>query len=182
MSTVASLIQQHPTLFQEVIWPWGPIRAKFVLLDAGRAPPPHLIANVNVVPRVGNRDQWVMIQLADGAWEMPGGTRELDEDYVTTARRELLEEAGTRLHTLRVFGAWHCYSLAEKPYRPHLPFPEFYRVVCLGDVELVKSPSNPSDGEHVAAVEGVPLETAIVRFVSSGRHDLAELYHLAACL
>ena len=67
---------KYPHLFQEVVLPWGPTHARFVLLN--RAPPSYLIANVNLVPRVG--DQWIMVRLRDGAWEMLGGTLEPGED------------------------------------------------------------------------------------------------------
>lgn len=142
------------------------------------APPDGLIANVNIVPRAG--PDWVLIRLADGAWEMPGGTLEPGENYKQAIRRELLEEAGARLKGFQVIGAWHCISLADKPYRPHLPYPEYYRVVGVGDVELAGAPVNPPDGEQVVAVECAPLATAVHKFISCGRFDLAELYQLAS--
>jgi 8-oxo-dGTP pyrophosphatase MutT (NUDIX family) len=121
-----------------------------------------------------------MIRLKDGSWEMPGGTLEPDEGYIDTARRELLEEAGARLLSFRLIGAWRCFSLADKPYRPHLPFPEYYRVVGVGEVEVIKLPENPLDGEEVSIVSSVPLETAVAQFMSARRYDFAELYQLAS--
>ena len=76
-------------LFNEVIWPWGPTRARFITLND--APPDGLIANVNIVPRAG--PNWVVTRLADGAWEMPGGTLEPGENYWQAIRRELPDEA-----------------------------------------------------------------------------------------
>jgi 8-oxo-dGTP diphosphatase len=173
-----SLASQYPHLFNEVTWPWGPARASFVLLD--EAPPARLIANVNIVPRIG--DDWIILRLGDGSWELPGGTLEPAETYLDTVRRELREEAGAELISLRLFGAWHCFSLAEKPYRPHLPFPEYYRLVGLGEIELRGEPENPAGAEQVAAVERVSLQTAVARFRSLQRYDLAELYQLAATI
>jgi len=172
------LASQYPHLFNEVIWPWGPARARFVLLV--EPPPGRLIANINIVPRAG--DDWVILRLADGSWEIPGGTLEPGEIYLETARRELREEAGAELISLRVFGGWHCFSLASKPYRPHLPFPEYYRLVGLGEIELAGTPENPAGAEQVTTVERVSLATAVVRFNSLQRYDLAELYQLAASI
>ena len=167
---------KYAHLFQEVVWPWGPARARFVPLD--NAPPSHLIASVNLVPRIG--DKWVMIRLMDGAWELPGGTLEPGEDHMGAARRELLEEVGARLVSFELVGAWECFSMADRPFRPHLPFPEYYRVVGVGNIEIVQPPTNPPGDEDIVLVESVPLATAVERFIAIGRHDLAEIYQLAA--
>ena len=141
--------------------------------------PPHdLIANVNLVPRVDN--DWVFLQHKNGDWDIPGGTLELGETYTETLKRELIEEAGAVLHSFKLLGAWHCISMAEEPYRPHMPFPEFYRLVGYGQVELKTVPTNPTDGEQIVAVECVSLEQALANFQSCRRNDLAELYQFAS--
>jgi 8-oxo-dGTP pyrophosphatase MutT (NUDIX family) len=129
------------------------------------------------VPFIG--DQCLIIRLQNGNWEIPGGTLEPDEGYLDTIRRELLEEAGAQLVTFEPLGVWHCHSSAPRPYRPHLPHPEAYRMVGYGQVELVGDPQNPDNGEQVTVVECVSIEKASQRFLSMGRADLAELYRLA---
>ncbi|MEO8393595.1 MAG: NUDIX domain-containing protein [Chloroflexota bacterium] len=163
-------------LFEDIHW--GPVSAHFERRT--ELPPDALISNVTVVPFMG--DRVVIIRLADGRYEVPGGTREPDEAYVDTARRELIEEAGARLLNYTPFGAWRCTSSAEKPYRPHLPHPHFYRVAGYGEVELVSQPTNPPDGEQVVAVEVLTVTEAAAVFVASGRPDLADLVRLAAQL
>ncbi len=121
-----------------------------------------------------------MLRTQTGEWEVPGGTLEPDECYSDAIRRELIEEAGARVITFELLGAWHCFSTAPKPYRSHLPHPEFYRLVGYGAVEIISSPENPEGGEQVASVEFVPIEEVVQRFHAINRFELAELYQLAA--
>ncbi len=166
----------YPHLFRPEVWSWGPTHAIFEAHDA--PPPEHLISNVNIVPHVG--DQWVILRLEDGSWEIPGGTLEANEHYRDALCRELLEEAGAALVNSSPLGAWRCHNEGERSYKPHLPYPDSYRYVVYGEVNLIGKPLNPPDGEKVVSVECVPLEEAVRRFLSNGRHNLAELYQLAA--
>jgi len=163
-------------LFEDIHW--GTVSTHFE--RRADLPSDAMISNVTVVPFIG--DWVVIIRLSDGRYEVPGGTREPGESFLDTARRELIEEAGARLLNYQPFGAWRCHSSNDRPYRPHLPHPDFYRVVGYGDVELVSQPTNPTDGEQVAAVEVVTIEAAADAFIEWGRPDLADLYRLAAQL
>ena len=121
---------------------------------------------MNVVAIYGSG--WVVLVLADGRPEVPGGTREPGESIEATLRRELMEEAGARLESFKAFGVWDCVSTAEAPYRPHLPHPRSQRLVGVGRVELVTTPTI-GDGEDVVEVLTVSLEEAQRRFRAVGR-------------
>ena len=164
---------RHPDLFAPVTGKRGFAQFRRV----GAVSCEDLVSNVNVVPYTASG--WVVLVLADGRPEVPGGTREPGEPIEATLRRELLEEAGARLESFRPFGVWDCVSTAEAPYRPHLPHPRFQRLVGVGRVELVTKPTI-GDGEDVAEVLTVSMAEAQARFRVIGRGDLADLYGLAA--
>lgn len=169
-------VLRFPNVFRPVNW--DHLHTQFEYRD--KLPPENLIANVNMVPYVENR--WVIIRLADGIWEIPGGTLESGESYLEAIRRELREEAGATLHTFVPFGAWKFHSDRTEPYRPHLPHPDSYRVVGYGAVRLDAMPLNPARAEQVTLVEAVPLDEVVRRFSAINRHDLAEVYQLAAAI
>ena len=173
---MGDLEETFPHLFREMFWEWGPIRARFQLADA--PPPDDLVSHVRMVPFVG--DEVVVIRVGDRrGWDHPGGTLEPGETYEEAMRRELMEEAGARLLTFQVFGTIHCVSLASRPYRPHLPFPEFYHVVGFGQVELVGGPLNPPGGEEISDVRRVSGHQAAGMLRDEYDGWQASLYRLA---
>lgn len=168
--------QPYAHLFEEVVWPSGPTLVKFA---AKGEPPEELISNVNAVPVLPG-GQFVIIQLDDGNWEIPGGTVEPGEHPLETLKRELQEEAGAMLHSATYIGAWKMISQARKPFRPHLAHPIAYRAVYLCEVSIFSEPQIPIDGgEQVIRVETVNLDGVAQRFMNVGRSDLAELYRFA---
>lgn len=169
------ILQDFPTLSRMI--EWGPVKANFKLKHAIEE---SLVSNVTIIPYVG--DKYVIFQVANGNWELPGGTLEAGERYLEALKREVMEELGGELNSYHIFGQFDCESAAGAPYKPHIPHPNFVRVVGYGEVNIVGQPLNPEDGEQVIAVEVVEIDEAINRFESNGRFDIAELYKLAHLL
>lgn len=155
---------------------YGPVTAVFE--PGGVHPPPHLVGNVNIVPFIG--EQAVVLRVAGGRPEIPGGTLEPGEDVMTALRRELREEAGAELVSWTFCGAYRCHSVAPEPYRPHLPHPEFFRVVGYGEIALVTHPTNPPGGEEIVEVSVLPVAEVMRLFRQWQRPDVAALFRLAA--
>jgi len=153
---------------------WEIVKSRF---DVEEVTDESLISNISIIPTVG--DQYVMIQLDNGRWELPGGTLEPGEHYSEALRREVREELGAELLSYEIFGHFKCRSIAEQPFRSHIPHPNFIRLVGYGEVELTGNPLNPPDAEQVAMVELVDIEEAVRRLEAGGRYDIAELYRLA---
>lgn len=155
---------------------YGPVEAVFV--PGPELPPQNLIGNVNIVPFVG--DAAVVLRVAGERPEILGGTLEPGEDYLAALHRELREEAGADLLSWTFIGAYRCHSVADKPYRPHLPHPDFFRVVGYGEIEIVSQPTNPPGGEEVVEVSVMPVKAAVKVFRLWRRPDIAALFLLAA--
>lgn len=172
------MANQYPALFRPSVW-FSNTDVQFHLMDT--PPEAALIGSVNVVP-FEDAVHWLLVRTARGLWEMPGGTVEPGETMEGTIRRELQEEAGAHPLRYRLIGAWYCHRHAQKPFRPHMPHPVFYRVVVLGEVTRSGAPTNPPDGEHVVQVDSASLETVTQRLSDQGRTDIADLYRLAARL
>ncbi len=172
-------LAEYPGLARPTRWKWGPIDTAFELL--GELPDDRLISNIRIVPFLSDGNV-VVLKMDDGQWDHPGGTREPDEPFVETARRELLEEAGAKLVSLEPFGLIRCHSLQAGPYRPHMAHPDFFHVVATAEVELIGEPENPEDEIATLEVRSVSLEEATARFLT--RKDdgwwMADMYRLGA--
>ncbi len=134
-------------------------------------------AHSYVIPFVSDTD-CLVTRRANGKWVLPGGTLEPGEDWIQAARRELMEETGSRLGPLHPIGMYCCFSQEDRPRRPHFPHPEYMRVVSWANAEQVSKPSDPDMGSTIAEVRVVHYKDAFSLF-DSETPDYGELYQLA---
>ena len=139
-------LDHYPTLSKPIVW--GPVHAKFALTDSFDE---KLVSNVSIVPCAG--DKYIIFQVVNGMWELPGGTLEPGEHYMDGLRREVIEELGGELLSYTLFGQFQCESKAEAPYRAHIPHPRFVRLLGYGQVKLVGQPLNPENQAIMAWYE-----------------------------
>jgi len=166
--------EKYPTLFAPI--DNARVRAQFTLLEV--MPPEDLIGNVYLVPRV--KEDWLYLIEANGRYQFPGGKKDPGENHLETIRRELMEEAGARLHDFQIIGAWHSHMKDEKPLLPHLPHPESYALVGTSQVEVVGPPTNPEGAGQTLEVHIDELNNVVNTFQSNNRPDLADLYELTS--
>lgn len=170
-----------PVLFEESFVDYAGCRLGFTT----RPVPDELVARLHLVvltpPRGAQSAQREVIVCRSVAEHrfLPGGTREEGETLVELARRELLEEAGARLTGgIEVFAAHVADSLRDGPYRPHLPHPRAYWAYAVAEAEVVQTPTNPPDGEHVVQVLTLPPDEATGYLAE---HDLLQATVVQLC-
>lgn len=155
---------------------WGPVISNF----SDTIPEPQLISNIHVVPFIG--DNCVLLHTLESGWAMPGGTLQAMEKISDTLQRELIEEIGSKTKQYKLFASWDCKSSLEKPYRPHLPHPNFSIALGWADVELYTSPTSDGGIEQETTTEIVvlPIDKAISHLNKNNKQHLAAIYSLAA--
>ncbi|MGF1506823.1 MAG: NUDIX hydrolase [Chloroflexi bacterium] len=157
----------YPDLMKPLVY--GPVTAYFTL----ELPDFRQVANINVIAFSGAD---VFLVRSPNGWDIIGGTLESDETPWQALHREALEEAGLALREPVAFGAWRCHSTDAQPYRPHLPHPDFYRLVALAMAEQVSEPAEAG----VEEVRRVSVEAAAALYESSSRPEFADLIRLAS--
>ena len=95
------------------------------------------VSNVTILPFAGDRR--IIFQVADGSWELPGGTLEPGESYMEGLRREVRRSLAQNSSRSGSSASSVANPATKTPYRPHIPHPHFVRLVGYGDVRIVGS-------------------------------------------
>ncbi len=82
------------------------------------------------------KDKWVFVKHKKRlTWEVPGGTRELNENILNTAKRELYEETGATKYDLKEV-CEYCVSIDNKSTYGRLFYVEIFELGNLPDLEI----------------------------------------------
>lgn len=113
-----------------------------------------------VIPNL-TKDQIILVQAPNGAWFLPGGEIEENEDHFSALERELLEELGFSATLGQYYGQAdeYFYSSHRDKY--------FYNPAYIYEVTSFKEISQPlEDFNHIA---WFPVDTAIEK-LKRGSH------------
>ena len=102
-----------------------------LILD-DREPPAELTSSALILAFAGER--LLMTRLRRRDWDIPGGHVEQGETPAETARRELDEETGATVGSLRVLGYDKFIVYAPRPEGYRYPFPISYQLFYLAKI------------------------------------------------
>lgn len=178
VSVSASWPQQYPGLFDPHPASWDGTERDYLLQFTLDLPSDNLVVNVRLV--AVSSQGLVVCRAAEGWRFLPGGSREQAESLEETATRELMEEAGCVLTgPVSWFGSFSVTNPpGSQPWRPWHPWPVTSWLVGVASVKVVRSPTNPDDGEVVVEVLELEPSEAIdylSEFDNGGQADLVRL-------
>ena len=101
---------------------------------SAESPPLSLISSVRAVI-FRNEEVLVVRDEGEKYHIVPGGRREADETIEQTLRREVLEETGWQIGTLKPLGYAHFRHLTPKPSGYKYPYPDFYWLYFVASAE-----------------------------------------------
>lgn len=110
----------------------------------------HVTADAVVLARVEGEVRVLVVRRGrppfEGCWALPGGFVDIDEDLRHAAVRELAEETGLRVTSLRQLGA---YGAPDRDPR--------HRTVSVAHLAVLDEPLEPTAGDDAAHAEWKPV-------------------------
>jgi len=116
-----------PVAEEQVLWLNGAIQLRLSVYLTDLLPELEHITSVRAV--LCTDAGCAVLRNADGVHALPGGRREAHESLEATLRRELLEETGCSVSSLRSLGLLGFHHLTAKPADYRYPYPDFAQVV-----------------------------------------------------
>jgi 8-oxo-dGTP pyrophosphatase MutT (NUDIX family) len=123
------------------------------------------------------RDQSIlMTNLNARGWDIPGGHIEAGESPEATMHREVMEETGAQLETVRLLGYQRIHLLCSCPPNYRYPHPDSYQVLYIATIAdlLAFLPTEETRERALFA----PNEASSLRWVQENR----EMYDAALSL
>ncbi len=114
---------------------WLPQPNEISLILDENLPPRHLITSA--VALAFHEGTFLMTNLHQRGWDIPGGHIDPGETPEETMRREVMEEAAVELGPMRLFGYQRIRLLGEVPAGYRYPAPASYQVFYIGQVTTI---------------------------------------------
>jgi 8-oxo-dGTP pyrophosphatase MutT (NUDIX family) len=115
--------------------PWLPQPNEISLILDDTLPPRHLITSALAL--AFHEGNFLMTNLHQRGWDIPGGHIEPGETPEQTMRREVMEEAAVELENVRLLGYQRIRLLGEVPEDYRYPQPESFQVLYTATVANV---------------------------------------------
>ena len=150
---------------------WLPQPNECQVVLTSQLPPRELVTTALAVAFAG--DRLLMTNLRSRGWDIPGGHVELGEQPEESVRREVYEEAGARLGSMRLLGYQRLRLLGPQPAGYRYPYPDCYQAFYWAQVTSLETflPTAETQGRALFS----PLEARTLSWVQLNQ----ELYEAA---
>lgn len=144
---------------------WLPLPNRISWHLSSDSPPTGLVTSVFVLAFDGER--LLMFQHVRRGADVPGGHVEKGESPEEAALREVKEETGRLVHSLRPLGFQHMELLGQKPEGYRYPYPESYLQFFTGELDESGARAELAEDSAGALLVSPP---AVVRLPWHERH------------
>ncbi len=132
---------------------WLPLPNEISLLLDDRLPPRPLITSALAL--IFHEGKFLMTNLRQRGWDIPGGHIDPGETPAETVRREVLEEAAVTLETVCPLGYQQIRLLGDVPDGYRYPHPDSYQLFYIGHIAQILpfAPTAEATARHFFTLE-----------------------------